>query len=295
MWLPRANIHLCSNARRGVLGSFLLVLFGAIFAIANAQTQGMLPDELKPSLNARLSQFIQAQADGEWDVVASMLGRYRGGWVGHHPFTQESKACLVSQMKAFPMIAFDMKDYRFSSEILRLPLDKRAWNLIGEAVFKSGAEEQKTKSGLTAYRDNGEWFFTPPDYDRYWEKQQFNDADLAIDRAEEIEIQDTPGSPLEITDVHAFLDKEELSLLNVTYKLRNRTAKKVTGFIVSFYEKGGSADESAPAAIDPGASIEKKQSLSRYVYFCDGVTKQKFIVVSVDFADGSQWNRSAHH
>src|SRR5258707_5552227 len=135
----------------------MAVLIAAPTALARTKT-GKLPDDLKPSLEARLAQFIQAQADGSWNSVGSMLGRYRMGGVGHHPLSPESKACLLTQMKEIPMIAFKMKDYTFSSEILSLPLDRRSWNLVGEAVFRSATGERTIESQVTAYRDKGEWF-----------------------------------------------------------------------------------------------------------------------------------------
>src|SRR6266404_5582561 len=104
----RTDIHPFKNARRYVLRSLILAVLGTCSGTASPQTKGTLPDEFKPSLNARLSRFIQAQADEKWDVVASMLGRYRMGGVGHRALTKKSKACLVSQMKAFPMVTFNM-------------------------------------------------------------------------------------------------------------------------------------------------------------------------------------------
>ena len=277
--------------RRGFAGTILLLIV-AFATLAQTRSNGTIPADLKPSLDARLAQFTEAQADGRWDDVAAMLGRYRMGGVGHHLLAPEAKACLVTQMKEIPMISFKMKDYTFSTEILSLPLDKRSWDLIGEAVFRPARGEQMSQSKVTAYRDKDEWYFSPPDFDSYWLKSHLTEADFAIDRADEIEIEDTPTSPLQITDVHAFLDKEYSSLLSVSYELKNRTSKKVSAFTVRFFDaKGGSVEYSAPHGIEPAGSVEEKESLSRWAYFCDGATQHKFVVVSVSFADGTEWNR----
>ena len=260
--------------------------------LAQTRNDGTLPADLKPSLDARLTLFIQAQADGNWNNVGSMLGRYRMGGVGHHAITPESKACLVMQMKEIPMVAFKVRNYIFSTEILSLPLDKRSWNVVGEAVFRSTTGEQATQSHIIAYRDKGEWFFSPPNYDEHWEKSHLTEADFTVDRADEIEIENAPNAPLEIFEVHAFLDKKYFSLLNVSFKLRNQTSKKVSAFTVRFYAGAGSAEYSTGTAMDPGAAVEGKEHLSRYLYFCDGVTKHKFMVTSVSFADGTEWNRT---
>jgi len=217
------------------------------------------------------------------------------GGVGHHLLTPEAKGCLVTQMKEIPMISFTLKNYIFSDEILSLPPDKRFWDLVGEAVFKPARGEQKSQSKVTAYRDKGEWYFSPPNYDSYWLKTHLTEADFAIDRADEIEIEDSPASPLQISDVHAFLDNEYLSLLRVSYKLKNRTSKKVSAFTVRFDTKGGGVEYSAPHGIEPAASVEEKETLSRWTYFCDGAMKHKFVVVSVSFADGTEWNRPKRH
>jgi hypothetical protein len=282
----------CSRLWLRQFAGFMAVLIAAPAALGQTKTSGILPDDLKPSLEARLAQFIQAQADGNWNSVGSMLGRYRMGGVGHHPLTPESKACLVMQMKEMPMIAFKMKDYTFSTEILSLPLDKRSWNLVGEAVFRSTTGERATQSQVTAYRDKGEWFFSPPNYDEFWEKSHLTEADFDVDRADEIEIENTQNAPLEIFEVHAFLDKKYLSLLDVSFKLKNQTTKKVSAFTVRFYTETGSVEYSTGAAMDPGADVEGKEHLSRYPYFCDGVAKNKFVVTSVSFADGTEWNRT---
>jgi len=66
----------------------------------------------------------------------------------------------------------------------------------------------------------------------------------------------------------------------------------VKAFSLRFYSNGGSVETSAPVEIGPSSSsVEEKVQISRYLYFCDGVTKHTFSVISVTFADGSEWDR----
>ncbi len=61
------------------------------------------------------------------------------------------------------MISFQYTvwDRSFSSEILSTPLEKRWWTLIGEGTFRQDSKEFKKRVSLVAYRDNGDWYFTP--------------------------------------------------------------------------------------------------------------------------------------
>jgi hypothetical protein len=272
-----------------------ILLPGIVLAIAWAQTNGSLPDELRPSLDDRLSTFVQAQDHGKWDLVASMLGRYRRGGSGDHLYTSEHKECLVSQMKAFPMISFTATGVHFSTEILSMPAARRWWYLPGEAVF-GGKVPGKQPSTVVAYRDKGEWYFTPPNFDDYWAETHITEAELATDHVNEVEIQRTANSPLEVLDLHVFIDREYLSIRNVKFKVRNRTAKKVTAFdITSSSNTGGSTSLVRGQNIDPGYAFEVTMTSSRYVYFCEGVNKAKLVLDSVSFADGSEWHRIKPH
>jgi hypothetical protein len=271
--------------------SVVCLVVGTFLTVAEGRTTVGIPPELRSAMQERLSLFAQAQAEGRWDLVASMLGRYRRGGTGNHPYTQAHKECLISQMQSFPMTSFSVTRYEESTEVLSMPVGRRWWYLVGEAVFKTKSGEQKQEAAVVAYRDKGEWYFTPPNFDEYWEKTHVTEADLSADHADEIEIQVTSTSPLEIIELHAFLDKQYHSLRNLTFKLRNRTNKRVIAFTVSVCSGGGCSEYSAGHEIQPGSSREEKTDSSRYVYFCDGVTKDKITVESVAFADGSEWRR----
>jgi hypothetical protein len=59
--------------------------------------------------------------------------------------------------------------------------------------------------------------------------------------------------------------------------------------------RGGSTGLATGQKIDPGGAFEVTMNSSRYVYFCDGVNKDKLVVDSVSFADGSEWHRLKPH
>ena len=255
---------------------------------------GALPTSLRSSLQERLSLFTQAQADGHWDEVAGLLGRYRRGGVGDHLYTPTHKQCLISQIQNSPLVAFSFsfEKVMFSTEILSMPAGSRWWYLPGEGTFRTQSGEMKQQTQLVAYRDNGRWYFTPPNYDSYWEKTHITEADFSIDRADEINVENNPKCPLEIRDVHVFMEREFPSLRDVKFTLQNRTAKRVKGFTVRLYEGKGGTSHSAGHEIEPNAAIEEKMDSSAYAYFCDGIEKKRFVVESVWFADGSEWPQS---
>jgi hypothetical protein len=270
-----------------------VVLVALIVCVAsNAPGQmsgGKLPEALRPSLLERLEQYTDAQADGQWDVVASLLGPHRGAGHSAVPYSPEHKSCLIDQMKIFPMTSFELKSEMFSTEILSTPPSRKWWFLIGDAVFKNNGTEQKAQTSFIAYRENGRWYFTPPNFDDSWVKSHLTDADRSADYADEIVIHITPKCPLEIDDLHARLDKTYPSIRNLTFKLKNVSDKQVRGYTLRLYIKGGDVIYGAGYTIDPGDSRDEKMDSTRYSYFCEGIRKDNLIVDEVNFADGSEW------
>ena len=165
-----------------------------------------------------------------------MLGRFRRGGTGDYRYTVSHKKCLISQMQSLPMTSFvfSFNDVIYSTEILSKPLEKRWWILNGEATFRKQSGESLTqKSVVYAYRDSGEWYFPPPNYDAMWEKIKYSDADFATDRSGEIDVVNVPQSPLEIAELHSLMDKQYPSLRNVQFTLRNKTNKAIKAFSVA--------------------------------------------------------------
>src|ERR1700733_571121 len=101
-----------------------------------------IPEGLRQSLDARLSLFIAGQAEGQWDMVASMLGRYWRDDLRRLVLTSQRRACLISQMQNFPVLSFDVTMYTFSTAIYGEPAGRRWWFLTGDTVVKTESGEQ---------------------------------------------------------------------------------------------------------------------------------------------------------
>ena len=96
-------------------------------------------------------------------------------------------------------------------------------------------------------------------------------------------------SPLEVVDLHVFIDRTYPSLRNVKFGLRNRTTKMVKAFVITLGHEGGSSTLSTGQDIEPDGVFIATMTSSRYLYFCDGVNTDKLFVERVIFADGSEW------
>jgi hypothetical protein len=281
--------RLVSNCK--VLFIFLLVSLNT----PAQESRGAIPEKLKSSLDSRLALFTQAQAVDDWEQVATLLGPYRRSG-GLEPYSKHHKECLISQMKTMPMTAFTMEDYSYSTEILSGPLSNRWWYLKGSATFRTSEREQRQTSSLVAYRYRGEWYFTPPNYDEMWEQARLTEAELEADHAGEILLRNEPSSPLQITDLHAFIDRKYRSLLNLEFALNNVSEREIKGLTVLLFTKTGSTSFSTGAQIEPRASFTvTKFNSSRYVYACEESKKHTLIVESVRFADGSEWSTPIKH
>lgn len=127
-----------------------------------------IPEELRASLASRLSLFTSAQADGHWDIVEAMLGKY---WVAHQNYPAENifltpvrRKCVLSRMRKSPILSFEVKKVLHSTEIYSTPVSRRWWYLSGAGVVKTESGQRPQTISVSAYRDGGEWYFTPFDY-----------------------------------------------------------------------------------------------------------------------------------
>jgi hypothetical protein len=140
-----------------------------------------------------------------------------------------------------------------------------------------------------AYRDNGQWYFTPQNYDRLLELTNATKSDATVDLRDEIDVVNTAKCPLEIADVHIHADEKSRSERHLTFMLKNKTSRRVKGFSLGLYQTGGSVQYSAGAVIEPGGTRADKLNYSGYRYSCEGVPKRRFVVDNVRFDDGSEW------
>lgn len=252
-----------------------------------------IPSQLRPSLDDGIRRFTQAQATEQWEEVARLLGRFRNG-SRRHPYTQSHKECLLSQMRAKPMISFVIERIMFSTEILGMPAGKRWWWLTGAAEFRTISGITGAQTTITAYRDSGEWRFTPPNYDDDWVRQRVTDADLTADRSANVEIQLDSNCPLQIRDLSVVMHPEYLSLRRLRFKVVNKRNKKVIGYSLRLDLLGdpySGISEGASIEIEPQATTKKDKEItySAYSYYCEGESHRRLVIDSVSFADGSTW------
>lgn len=261
-----------------------------------------LPDDLRSSLEKRFSTFVAAQAEGRWDDVAELLGRCRFECTdAKFYYSSSNKQCLVSRMQEVRMLDFDFSIHDLSTcstemelpagTVARFAAGQLSWYLIGTGKFQTPSEAWAEQTKVIAYLDQGQWYFIPPQRDMQskWEKTHYKEADFARDRLEEIEVQNSPSSPIEIADVHAYMDRQYPSQRNLHFKLRNKTSKKVIALSVRIGDKSGAAYFSGPYQIAPKRYLALEESISAYGDFCDGIWKNAMDIEEVDFDDGSKW------
>jgi hypothetical protein len=247
------------------------------------------------SLKSGLKSFIEAQAAGKWDEVDRLLGRYRDGQGMYGMlFTKAHKQCLLSQMKDMPMISFEIKDLTYSTEILSRPPESRWYDLMGKATFRtqSGNVEADVDK-MTAYLDQGKWYFSPTRVDSILAYQRVTEADFLVDRRESVEVQLDPRCPLEIVNLKVFMDRKAIAMRNLDFSLRNKTQKKIKGYGLRLGSVGNPCFDSMRGSLIKLAPNEIAHSdeiyYSGYNFYCNGEKKKRIVIDSVSFEDGSTW------
>ena len=256
------------------------------------------PQELRPQLQSRLERFLKAQEDGNWEEVAQMLGSYRRG-NQYLEYTPEHKACFIAQMKTMPMVAFDfsVQESPFSSEIMFTPAGRRWWTLVGEGSFRKGAEIIKHRASLVAYRDQNDWYFTPPPFDdNAWAREHLGPEEIARDHGGEVELIAPPGFPIEVVDLHVFIDPEDPASRKVRFRLHNKADKRITAYSFEISDAKGRGSISvgtgaAPDAIEPGGlSRVWEENYAAYLYWCEGESPMRIKLQDVTFAGGASFS-----
>lgn len=102
------------------------------------------PDDLRSSLEARLSKFIAAQAQGRWDEVEELLGTKDVVYKSSH------RQCLISRMQELRIVSFDLSTpdlYTCTTQmdlpsggIDRVTAEQLPWYVRGAAVFQTPSE-----------------------------------------------------------------------------------------------------------------------------------------------------------
>lgn len=301
--MPSVGSGGASRRRRGrrtiaALVAAVGVLSGAAGAPGDsryaADTPYGIPASLHRSLDERLAMFITAQAEGRWEEVAALLGRFRKGGRGFE-YTPDHKECLLEQMQSGPMVWFEPRSIAYSSELMSIPPETWWWHLQGDAEFRKAAGIERVSTTVFAYRDQGQWYFTPPDYDDEWERSHITAAERTADHGSEIQVDLHPECPLALRDVRVAMDERWPSLRILTYALVNKAAMKVKGYGLGLARAGEpcfGVSAGVPTAIDPRAVSRREKSLSysAYGYWCDGVANHRLVIDSVDFENGWEWH-----
>ena len=255
-----------------------------------------LPDDLRSTLEERLAAFLDGQAEGHWNDVEELLGMKNAASKSSY------RRCLISRMQELRLVSFDLSApdlYTCTTKMLppgtvdRVTAEQLSWYVRGTARFQTSSETWQEVTQMRAYRDQGQWYFIPPQRSMQdqWEKIHYTEADFARDRRDEIEIRNSPSSPVEITDLHAHMNRKFPSLRNIKFTLRNKTSKKVVGISVRIGAEGveGFTEMDGPYQIKPNGSLTLEQDDSAYGDFCEGVWQSKITVREVEFASGSKW------
>jgi hypothetical protein len=197
------------------------------------------------------------------------------------------------------MIAFTftVQEYPYSTEILSTPAGKRWWALVGEGTFRNASGIVKRPSSVTAYRDRGDWYFTPHYLDdEAWARAHLTAEQLAADYKDHVDQLLAPGCPLDIVDLHVFINPERVSSRLVQFRLRNKTDKRVKGYCFEISDQRhdgaiGVGTGDRRDAIEPlGDSRMWEEDYDAYVYWCQGESRMRIEIQSVLFSDGVTWN-----
>jgi hypothetical protein len=191
---------------------------------------------------------------------------------------------------------FSVQESPFSSEILSTPSARKWWPLVGEAVFREGSGEVMRRSSVIAYRDRGEWYFSPQNIDDdAWARTHLTREEIDVDRAGKVQLKLARGCPLEIVDLHVHVNRNSLNSRHIEFRLRNKSGQRITGYT---YEIGderreGSINVGTGAPHDSvkpnGLSNKLEQDHVAYLYWCQGESRIYIEIQNVTFADGSVW------
>ena len=252
-----------------------------------------IPVHLHSSLLEGIQQFVEAQRVGDWDKVSSLLGDFRGAANGQR-YTKQHKECLIGQMKSEPMLSFTLTRISFSTAILGKPLERKWWYVRGIAEFDKAGVKAEKETSIIAYRVQGRWFFTPPNYDDRWRAEKITEADLNEDLSRFLKVEIAPDCPLELVRFSARIDPKFLSLRQLSFDLRNNSKKEVIRIAVSIAPLNGKGSLfiSTPFQMRPGETVSSWDDIKYggYAYYCEGESVKRLTIDRVTFKDGSTWS-----
>lgn len=195
---------------------------------------------------------------------------------------------------------YEVYDRSFSSEILSTPPERKWWTLVGTGTFVKDSKIVTEKTYLIAYRDQGDWFFTPPPYDNARTSFSITPEMLEKDFKDEVKLRVPADSPIEIVELHVFIDKDNYLSRHISFKLHNRTKKRITSYIFELADSGkdGSISDATGAKrdwIDPqGVSRQYAEEYNKSLYRCEGEKKIHIEIQSAGFEDGTEWESESY-
>lgn len=286
---------------KSLLGLLLFIIATAVGGFPQ-NTEGIVrssqvPLELQGSLVSRLNLFLNAQAEGQWDHISALLGSFRTAFVRDIPYTAAHRACLISAMKARPMVEFNLKEVRdspFSSMFIRIPagrerLARRSWVLVGEGLFRGDSATVKKPTSVVAYRDQEEWYFTPAPVDNI----ELTRDELLRERKDDVQLLVPADCPLEVVDLHVVIDPKHVGSRQVHFRLRNRTSKPIAryGFKMDDERQDGSIEFGSGKGLEPGGITDEfNEDYVLYSFWrCEGEPPIRIQIDHVGFAEGTEW------
>jgi hypothetical protein len=158
-------------------------------------------------------------------------------------------------MKANALVGFRPTGVGYSTEILSRPWSEKWFHIKGDAeTVRDGTSVTGTET-ITAYRYQGNWFLSPPNYDE-WNLAKISAADLAADRGDHLKMEIAPDCPVEMISSSVRIDEKHRSERRLTFVLRNKSKKEVDRIGFNIVKVGGppSLLMSMPFSIAPGGT-----------------------------------------
>lgn len=258
-----------------------------------------VPSEIRTRLAQRLDDFSDAQRTGSWSTVSDLLGEhfYGLGWE-RTKYSPEQKEWMLTILKQAPMLGFIAHSAGYSSAILTFPLGLKYWIIQGAARYSTESDAKELPMMLIAYRDKGEWYFSPFYRNDCGELRLPDVPDLSPrGKAEQdlpvLTLLRQPGIPV---DVHTIVISDVgnircTRLRNLTFTITNRTKKTVTGYTFHIQDvrnvgsKYHGSSSGTPHRISPGETSLNKDAL-RFSDYKPGV----LWFASISFSDGTTWS-----
>ncbi len=207
-------------------------------------------------------------------------------------YTDEQKPCIATQITSNPLISFKPKEIIFSSANYGRPLNKKSWQINGEAEFENGSIKFTKDTIIAVKFVNQNWYFSLPNfYSKNWFDQKLSASDLTAELSHLLTVDKQPDCPIEISKVSVKINPEYNNLRKYTVEFTNKTEKTIKSF---GYRIGKGLSVGGGTAIKPKESVQSIGNYGANLYFCENIERTKNIFVDfVRFSDGTEWRSKA--